>query len=553
MYFSKIPQMVGTDGCSMLEDHLTIDSSNLTRRDSTFIEEMPSQMTDVNAVWGALRNETSGSVFPDHIYGNSIVTLVQKSRCGKKKGSSKQRKRTKCTGKHIRSAEQKEATDAENNILSPKVNMVGDSDSGEEQEPTQVNAIADSILSWSNEAIPSSGPLLEDSDDELPDEIHSSEIDSILTGSGPDIKRSWRAGRIASALQNDETRERLVALEALLKTVSHLLASQPQLAPALKFPPPYDSKRITLSHKPQGAVVSDMANGEYVSQWTQWQRTHAPLASQFLKERIKDKGTTDKDDSEGTTHEDETSCVRRQLTTILNSCGCAIFRRFSDKSERCREIAMQCMQSFCLAQLDMGKHIAYLMPAILSRYPPAFFDDEMQVFVHNQNNHEHHKRGGATERQDRDGLLSSAVFVEVIETSEEVRVELCELMSALIRGAVASQATGPLDAYFCDIILALQSHLRDPFPVLKVKASVLLVQILRIPEWEQGAKYFATGLARVSIPNMRHRNSKVRVAAIDLFEAAVAVPNREKIKGAGSEAIVDVVGFREENVSHARI
>lgn len=107
---------------------------------------------------------------------------------------------------------------------------------------------------------------------------------------------------------------------------------------------------------------------------------------------------------------------------------------------------------------------------------------------------------------------------------------------------------GISNLYFSDKIFALQSHLKDPYPDLKVEVSNLLVQILRIPEWENGAKLYALGLARAYIFNLRHKNAKVRVASLGLFEASVCVSNREKMKGAGTDAIVDLVGFREENV-----
>ena len=136
----------------------------------------------------------------------------------------------------------------------------------------------------------------------------------------------------------------------------------------------------------------------------------------------------------------------------------------------------------------------------------------------------------------------------VIDQSEEIRNSICELLSCIVRCFVNTGQSSTLDAYFSDIILALQSHLKDPFPTLKIEASNLLVQILRIPQWEEGSKIFATALARVAIPNLRHRNSKVRISAIKLFEASVSVPNREKVRGAGTDAIVDIVGFREDNV-----
>lgn len=40
----------------------------------------------------------------------------------------------------------------------------------------------------------------------------------------------------------------------------------------------------------------------------------------------------------------------------------------------------------------------------------------------------------------------------------------------------------------------------------------------------------------------------MRLAAIQALRMAVKVPDRAKVKGAGTSAIVDLVGFREDNV-----
>lgn len=40
----------------------------------------------------------------------------------------------------------------------------------------------------------------------------------------------------------------------------------------------------------------------------------------------------------------------------------------------------------------------------------------------------------------------------------------------------------------------------------------------------------------------------MRAAAVDALWMAVKVPDRSKVKGAGTAAIVDLVGFREDNV-----
>ena len=136
-----------------------------------------------------------------------------------------------------------------------------------------------------------------------------------------------------------------------------------------------------------------------------------------------------------------------------------------------------------------------------------------------------------------------------VEPNEELRLELCQTFKCLMRGIVANNSERSLDAYYADIILSLQTSLSDPFPDVRIEASRLLVQLIRIPHYEQGAKYFATGLARSTLANCRHRNTNVIIAALDLFEASVCVPDRAKVKGAGTAALTDLVGFREENVS----
>ena len=163
---------------------------------------------------------------------------------------------------------------------------------------------------------------------------------------------------------------------------------------------------------------------------------------------------------------------------------------------------------------DVSKHIPYLLPAILGRYPPTFYDQETQVFIHDLEAHEGYKRGVATARQDKSALVHNAATITVVEPSEEVRLLLCSLISALLKAGVGYGTLSCLNPYFADLILILQSQLRDPYPILKCQASLLLVNLVRIPQWEQGAMMFATALARASITNLRSRNAKVRVASL---------------------------------------
>ena len=150
--------------------------------------------------------------------------------------------------------------------------------------------------------------------------------------------------------------------------------------------------------------------------------------------------------------------------------------------------------------------------------------------------------GGA--RRQRRG---EARFRVVIEPIEELRLELCRTFDCLVRGLSAAGTEQSLDAYYSEIIFSLELIVHDPFPKANIEVCHLLTQLLRILRWKPGARHFATDLAKSALPNCRHRNADVIIAAMDLFEASVCVPNRAKKKGAGTAAMADLVGFREEN------
>ena len=79
-----------------------------------------------------------------------------------------------------------------------------------------------------------------------------------------------------------------------------------------------------------------------------------------------------------------------------------------------------------------------MIPAMCARYPQCKYDKDMEVFVQDLHDHEFYKRGGATDRPDRDGLLSQGGTFQVIEPNEELRLELCKTFGYLLRGILAT-------------------------------------------------------------------------------------------------------------------
>ena len=382
-------------------------------------------------------------------------------------------------------------------------------------------------------------------------------------GRNIDALPHMRLQRMISLMQSEHIPERIQSLKCLHDTIYNLHVKIKEgdvdtVPPELDFPPPYDLSRIALTHNQQNALVSDLAKGKHVKTWSVWQRTKASVTEQFLdnkKEQVDEGGDYKRKHPPTSTNKygeernDDNMSPGKSLQTVLDCCASTLFRRLNDASEICRLHAINCLKLLFLSHLDTGKHLGFLMPVVLAKYPCTHFDEEMNVFVDDFEKHQFYKRGGAIERQDREHLLSGSVTSKVVDSSEEIRLAICELLRDIIRCFVQQRTSIVLDAYFTDIILAIQSHLKDPFPMLKITASNILIQILRAPRWEIGAKVFAIAISRAAVPNMRHRNSKVRISAIKLFEASVSVPNRQKIKGAGTEAIIDLIGFREENVS----
>lgn len=231
----------------------------------------------------------------------------------------------------------------------------------------------------------------------------------------------------------------------------------------------------------------------------------------------------------------------------MDTCGKSLFRLVSHKSSKCRRLSLECIQSLLrVANIDIASQLPYLVSAVVSRYPSCGYDKDMEVFIRSQQDHDFFRRGGATSRQDRNGLISNTA-VNLVEPHEELRLALCCTFKCLVDRVIEADAAGMLEPYYSEMILSLQTCLKDPFNDVKIAASSLLTRLLQISHYELGAKYFALGLARAALPNCRHRNTTVIIAALDLLEASITVNDKAKAKGAGSAAIIDLIGFRDPN------
>ncbi|CAM9789668.1 unnamed protein product, partial [Discosporangium mesarthrocarpum] len=251
------------------------------------------------------------------------------------------------------------------------------------------------------------------------------------------------------------------------------------------------------------------------------------------------------------------------MALLLDDMAKLLFRRFGDPAEGCRHVilgtAIRMVTLFVQHVTDLTPHLAYFFPVLMSRAVPASasFDPEMQLFIINKNEHEEYKRGKVTGQQDR----SASIHMKVMESSEELRLMLCQLVGCLIQALTNRGSVGVLRPYFDDMIMYLQCQTMDPYPLLKEEALAIISSLAVDPTLEQasyfnmtkkiftcGMKFYAVAIVRAIIPQIRHRHSKVRLAALEAVWKTVEVPDRAKVKGAGTAAIVDLVGFREDNV-----
>ena len=67
----------------------------------------------------------------------------------------------------------------------------------------------------------------------------------------------------------------------------------------------------------------------------------------------------------------------------------------------------------------------------------------MQMFVSDSESHAFYKRGGATQRQDRKQIVAGGRYSACVgELSEEVRLQLCELLSCILRSCIHLNVLG---------------------------------------------------------------------------------------------------------------
>ena len=229
----------------------------------------------------------------------------------------------------------------------------------------------------------------------------------------------------------------------------------------------------------------------------------------------------------------------KEYNTLLTNYSKILFKIFSqDKIEKHRELSLKILIKFFENSTDYSYIIGYYFPCLFNCLASGHnYDPELKVFVNNTNEHEAYLRGRAVDRQDKQHTTHTTNTTHIItnkkdsattntnnsvsytghiiyETSEENRLLLCNTLYILIQRTILLKSTSLLHSYFQDIILCIQYQTNDTYPEVKILVCILLSILSQESEFELGMKYYAVGLVRVLLPLLRHRHSKVRIAAV---------------------------------------
>lgn len=234
----------------------------------------------------------------------------------------------------------------------------------------------------------------------------------------------------------------------------------------------------------------------------------------------------------------------RHDAKVFSEIAKPLFKRFNDPVEKVRDVCIRVATRFVAREQDLLRILPYLMPAITNRINSQFaYDEQQQQFTRDAFLHDAFKRGrvfvDARDHKDH-------VRVQPSEPSEEIRLLFLELLGALLENAFARSASSILHAYMFDVLVLLISGVHDPFQDVNVRACALLQAISN--HMVSVMKHFSVACVRACRHLLVHRLARVRIAAIETIRALVTCPNRDKCKGSGTEAIVDLLGHCDDNV-----
>jgi len=137
--------------------------------------------------------------------------------------------------------------------------------------------------------------------------------------------------------------------------------------------------------------------------------------------------------------------------------------------------------------------------------------------------------------------------LSIQEPDEEVRLAVARCLLVLLTRCVATKSTVLLRRHAPGLVIGSVALARDPAPAICEAGCSLVVALSRCPLRDQVVA-FAQGVAKALCPPLLGRKASVIRSCLRAISAVVMLEDPYKRKGAGTEAIQDMVGYRDENV-----
>lgn len=220
-----------------------------------------------------------------------------------------------------------------------------------------------------------------------------------------------------------------------------------------------------------------------------------------------------------------------------------LLRRCADASEPCRLAAVRMATAFVSSALtDLGPSLAYLIPALCARAASTWvIDIDGKVFARDAAAADAHRRGRVLASHQGVLALDAASAEAGADPSEEVRAAAAVALGAVLRHAVATGCVPSLHAYLHDVIMAGHALAVDPAPDVKQEGCALLCALATGAP--VATKHYAVALVRsLMVSGLGHRLARTRLATLAAVNELVMLVDEEKGRGAGSEAVLWLLG-----------
>ena len=199
-----------------------------------------------------------------------------------------------------------------------------------------------------------------------------------------------------------------------------------------------------------------------------------------------------------------------------------LFKRLSDKQEKCRELAALIIKEFFIRADDITISIPYLVPILVERLRAEDLEGTETL----------------PDILKPPTTQKPQVMIDQPEVSEEVRVVLAEIVTVMVSGTVFDCLRAYIDQ-ICNIIKAL---CMDPY------GGVIIEGCQAMCEWTQNGGdqllHFSENLGRSIFTSFIHKHGKVRIAGLKALYAVFFCG----VWKYNANIMEHIIGFRDPNI-----